>query len=144
MAKKKYPRIFSPEIKKFQNTQLFEFKGKDARGYDFTVRLCPLKKPLIWREPSHATASDQIEVYFGGDPDNLKDIGTEIEICLGKEQEIYKINSTSLVYIPKGLEHRDIVFKEASRHFWLLNILLPPKHGEPGKSGKKTAKGQDN
>jgi hypothetical protein len=140
MAKKKYPRIFSPEIKKFQNTQLFEFKGKDARGFDFTVRLCPLKNPLIRREPPHATTSDQIEVYFGGDPDNLKDIGTEIEICLGKEQEIYKINSTSLVYIPKGLEHRDIVFKEAPRHFWLLNILLPPKYVAPGKPEKKIKK----
>jgi hypothetical protein len=140
MIKKKFPRIFSPEIKKIQNTRLFEFKGKDSRGYDFTVRLCPLKKPFPWKEPPHAAASDQIEVYFGGDPARLNDIGTEIEIQLGKEPEVYKLNSASIVYIPKGLEHSDIKFNEASRHFWHLNITLPPKYVARAKPGKKIKK----
>jgi hypothetical protein len=131
-GKEKRPLIFSPEIKKYHNTRLFEFRGKDARGYDFSVRLCPLQKPLLRREPPHIAENDQIEVYFGGDPDNLKDIGTEIEIRLGKEQEAYKIDSTSIVYIPGGLEHTDIEFEEASGLFWLLNITLPPKYVEPG------------
>jgi hypothetical protein len=130
-GRKKRPRIFSPEIKKYHNTQLFEFRGKDARGYDFSVRLYPLKKPLLRREPPHATESDQIEAYFGGDPTNLNDIGTEIKIQLGKERETYKINTASIVYIPRGLEHGDIEYEEANRHFWLLNITLPPKYTAP-------------
>jgi hypothetical protein len=129
--RKKRPRIFSPEIKKYHNTQLFEFKGKDARGNDFSVRLCPLKKPLLRREPPHIAESDQIEAYFGGDPTNLRDIGTEIKIQLGKERETCKIDTASIVYIPRGLEHGDIEFEKAARHFWLLNITLPPKYAPP-------------
>jgi hypothetical protein len=140
MVKKQFPRIFSPEIKKLQNTQLFEFKGRDARGYDFTVQLRPRKKPLPWQEPPHAAASDQIEVFFGSDPAKLNDIGTEIEIQMGKEPEVYKLNSASIVYIPKGLEHADIIFNEASGYFWHLNITLPPKYAEPVKSKKKIKK----
>ena len=135
--KKKYEKyILAPEIKKYQDLQVFEIRGKDARGYDFAVQLCPVDAIPLMNETPEAVSADRVKAYIGGDPENVKDIGTEIEISMGPEPEVYKIDSASITYIPKGTPHRQRVLKKPVKPSFVLSLILPPKYIEPVKPKK--------
>jgi hypothetical protein len=127
--------ILAPEIKQYQDLQVFEFKGKDTRGYDFIVQLSPVEALSLMKEPETVDA-DRVKTYVGGDPNNIKDIGTEIEISMGKEKETYTIDSAAMTYIPKGVPHRQRVLKKPNKTSWVLSLTLPPKYVQPVKPQK--------
>ena len=128
--------ILAGEIKKYQDLQVFELKGKDARGYDFAVQLAPIDAIPLMNETQEAANADRAKAYIGGDPQNVKDLGTEIEISVGGESEIYKIDSASVTYIPKGTPYRQRVLKKSPKTGFVLTLTLPPKYIEPAKPKK--------
>ena len=129
---KEYARyILRPEITQFQDQQVFECKGKDARGYDFSVQLNAIETIPLMEEMPQAVDADRVKMYLGGDPENMKDIGTEIEISLGKEPEAYKIDAASMTYIPKGMPFQHRVLQPPKATSWVLSLTLPPKYIEP-------------
>ena len=133
--KKEYGKcILSPEIKQYQDQQVFEFKGKDARGYDFSVQMSPVEAIPLMKEKPQAADADRVKMYFGGDPENMKDIGTDLEISLGKEPETFRIDAASMTYIPKGMLHQHRVLQKPEKLSWLLSFTLPPKYIEPEES----------
>jgi len=134
--KSKYEKyILAPEIKRYQDLQVFEIRGKDARGYDFAVQLSPVAAIPLMNETPEAAAADRVKAYIG-EPENVKDIGTEIEISMGAEPEVYKIDSASMTYIPKGTPHRQRVLKKPAKSSFVLTLTLPPKYVEPAKPKK--------
>ena len=133
--KTKYDRyVLVPEIKQFQDLQVFEIKGKDMRGYDWALQMAPIEAINLMNE-SGAVSADRAKAYIGA-PDNVKDIGTEIEIFMGAEPEVYKIDSASVTYIPKGIPHRQRVLKKPTKASFALTLTLPPKYVAPGKAKK--------
>ena len=128
--------ILAGEIKKYQDLQVFELKGKDARGYDFAVQLAPIDAIPLMNETQEAANADRAKAYIGGDPQNVKDLGTEIEISVGGESEIYKIDSASVTYIPKGTPYRQRVLNKSPKTGFVLTLTLPPKYIEPAKPKK--------
>jgi hypothetical protein len=128
--------ILAGEIKKYQDLQVFELKGKDARGYDFAVQLAPIDAIPLMNETQEAANADRAKAYIGGDPQNVKDLGTEIEISVGGESEIYKIDSASVTYIPKGTPYRQRVLNKSPKTGFVLTLTLPPKYVEPAKPKK--------
>ena len=135
--KSKYEKyILAGEIKKYQDLQVFELKGKDARGYDFAVQLAPIDAIPLINETQEAANADRAKAYIGGDPQNVKDLGTEIEISVGGESEVYKIDSASVTYIPKGTPYRQRVLKKSPKTGFVLTLTLPPKYIEPAKPKK--------
>jgi hypothetical protein len=126
--------ILAPEIKKYQDLQVFEIKGKDARGYDWAVQMAPVEAINLMNE-TEAVNADRAKAYIG-EPDNVKDIGTEIEISMGSEAEVYKIDSASMTYIPKGIPYRERVLKKPAKTSFALTLTLPPKYIEPAKPKK--------
>jgi hypothetical protein len=135
--KSKYEKyILAPEIKKYQDLEVFEIKAKDARGYDFAVQLSPIAAIPLMTEIPAAVDADRVKAYIGGDPENVKDIDTEIEVSMGEELEVYRIDSASVTYIPKGIPYRQRVLKSPSRHSFVLSLTLPPKYIEPAKTKK--------
>ena len=127
--------ILAPQIKTYQELQVFEIKGKDARGFDFAVQLAPVDAIPLMNETG-AVNADRVKVYIGGNPENVKDIGTEIEVSMGEEPEVYKIDSASVTYIPKGTLHRQRVLNKPVRSSFVLTLTLPPKYIEPAKPKK--------
>jgi hypothetical protein len=127
--------VLAPEIKQYKDLQVFEFHGKDARGFDFAVQLSPVDALPLIKEPQTVDA-DRVKMYLGGDPNNIKEIDTEIEIALGKEPETYKIDSAAMTYIPKGTPHKQRVLKKPKKNSWILTLTLPPKYIEPVKPKK--------
>jgi hypothetical protein len=128
--------ILAGEIKKYQDLQVFELKGKDARGYDFAVQLAPIDAIPLMNETQEAANADRAKAYIGGNPQNVKDLGTEIEISVGGESEIYKIDSASVTYIPKGTPYRQRVLNKSPKTGFVLTLTLPPKYVEPAKPKK--------
>jgi uncharacterized protein YpmB len=122
--------ILAPQIKTYRDLQVFEIKGKDARGYDFAVQLSPIEAISLMNETPEAVNADRVRAYIGGDPENVKDIGA-IEISMGKEQEIYNIDSASVLYIPKGTPHRQRLLKHPVKGSFVLTLTLPPKYVQP-------------
>ena len=125
--------ILAPQIKTYRDLQVFEIKGKDARGYDFAVQLSPTEAVPLMNETPEAANADRVRAYIGGDPEKVKDIG-EIEISMGKEQEIYNIDSASVIYIPKGTPHRQRLLKKSAKGSFVLTLTLPPKYVQPKKA----------
>lgn len=133
--KTKYEKyILAPEIKQYQDLQVFEIKGKDARGYDWALQMAPVEAIPLMSEAG-AVNADRAKAYIGT-PDNVKDIGTEIEISMGGEPEVYKIDSASMTYIPKGIPLRQRVLKKPVKPSFVLTLTLPPKYIEPVKPKK--------
>jgi hypothetical protein len=127
--------ILAPQIKTYQDLQVFEIKGKDARGYDFAVQMAPVDAIPLMNEAG-AVNADRVKAYIGGNTENVKDIGTEIEVSMGEEPEVYKIDSASVTYIPKGTPHRQRVLRKPVKSSFVLTLTLPPKYIEPPKPKK--------
>ena len=125
--------ILAPQIKTYRDLQVFEIKGKDARGFDWAVQLSPTAAIPLMNETTEAANADRVRAYIGGDPENVKAIG-EIEISMGKEQEISNIDSASVIYIPKGTPHRQRLLKNPAKGSFVLTLTLPPKYVQPGKA----------
>ncbi|MFC1901059.1 hypothetical protein ACFLYN_05650 [Chloroflexota bacterium] len=61
--------------------------------------------------------------FIGGDPRNIRDLGAEVSVCLGNNNEEQIINDATVVNIPPGLKSGPIVVKKLSRPFVLLRIV---------------------
>ncbi|MEM2104466.1 MAG: hypothetical protein QW717_06215 [Candidatus Bathyarchaeia archaeon] len=68
--------------------------------------------------PMYHTA-DEIFLFFGTDPDNPTDLGGEVEFWLGQgeDAEKYVFNKPTCIYVPAGLIHGPIVFRNVRRPF---------------------------
>jgi len=134
MANKKYDDIFlQPEITKAGEFQVFTLKGKDTRGFDFSVRLAPISKETVPGNLPATADSDRIEVFIGQNPKEIDKITNEVEVTLGKEGETHTIKDASMVYIPKGMPVKHKVTKESGEPGLLVSFSLTPKWEEPAK-----------
>ena len=68
-------------------------------------------------KPPHKHDCDEIFVFLGTDPTNIIDLGADVEFWLGEGDQTEKIifNTTTLVYIPRGLLHFPIFYKNVKK-----------------------------
>ena len=88
-----------------------------------------VSKPMAFDRP-HAHDFAEMLCFIGGNPEDITDFGAEIEIWLGKEEEKQLINSSSVVYIPKGLVHRAVNFRKIDKPISFINIFLAPEYAK--------------
>jgi len=131
MAKRKYDDCFlKPEIIQAGEYQIFKMKGKDARGFDWMVRLAPITEKTYPADINDKADADRVELYLG-QPSEIAKISGEMEVALGSEGEKYDINRATMVYVPKGTTVKHKILKKAEDITWLLNINLTPKYVAP-------------
>jgi len=58
----------------------------------------------------------------------LADLGAEIEIGMGREQERHIITTPASVYVPKGMVHCPLHFKRVDRPVLFVHPMLAPKY----------------
>jgi hypothetical protein len=139
MAKRKYDDMFlKPEITQAGDYQIFKMKGKDARGFDWMVRFAPITEKTYPADIKETVAADRVELYVGGNPDEIGKLAAEVEVALGKEEEKHDIKSAAMVYIPKGVPVKHKIARKSKDITWLLNFNLTPKYEAPAarKGGK--------
>ena len=62
----------------------------------------PHPNPFI---EAHVHPYDEILLFIGSNPSDLTDLGAEIDLTLGDEEETHTITTTTALYLPKGLRH---------------------------------------
>jgi hypothetical protein len=105
---------------------------------------CIAKKMSFNRPHSHNFP--EMLCFIGGNPEDITDLGAEIEFTLGGEKHL--INTTAVVSIPSGVEHCPIVFKKVSKPIVFLEISLSriwkpsriPPHRKTATAKKKAMK----
>jgi hypothetical protein len=112
------PFIDSDEIKK-----RLVFNGvKHFPGLNYWFRWNCFTKDRMFRDPPHSHDFDQVFHFMGGDPMDLSDFGAEIEFHLGGEKHIF--NRTTLVYVPKGMEHCPIYVRNVTKPIMFINVAI--------------------
>jgi hypothetical protein len=98
------------------------YSAKDAGGGKLLINWYVIKEPCIMYEPAHVNDRDEYEFFMGGDSTNVREFDAEIDLRLGAEAEKYKIDSTSMVHIRKGLFHRQIEFRRVDKPIIFINF----------------------
>ena len=139
MARKKYDEVFlKPQITQVGEYQVFNIKGKDTRGFKWSVRLSPVAKETVPGDLPVTADSDRIEAFIGGDPKEIANIGAAVDVALGKEGESHLIKDASMVYIPKGMPVKHKVTKASKDKAFMVSFTLTPKwEALPKKKGGK-------
>ncbi len=77
----------------------------------------------------HSHPFNEILLFVGSDPHNLSDLGGVAEFGMGDgdEAETITLTSTSAIYVPAGLPHGPLVFKQVDRP--ILSIAIGLKTG---------------
>jgi len=87
-----------------------------------------ISEPTEFDRP-HAHEFAEIICFLGGDPTDIRDLGAEVEICLGEEQEKHIIDTAAVVSIPAGLIHCPLIIRNVTKPFVFLEVSLTPKYG---------------
>ncbi len=66
--------------------------------------------------------------FIGGNPMDFKDFGAEVEFVMGEEGEKHIINTTTWVYIPKGLLHCPLTFTKVDKPIMFGHIMFTPTY----------------
>jgi hypothetical protein len=88
-----------------------------------------LEAGLIWEDSSAGTGEpgtfiphkhgdfDEIFLFMGTDPKDPMDLGAEAEFWLGEEETLEKVvvTTSSSVYVPAGVGHFPLIFKNVRR-----------------------------
>jgi hypothetical protein len=82
-------------------------------------------------EPHYHTF-DEMFLWLGTDMQNPSDLGAEVELWLGDEgtpsRDKITFNTSTLIFVPKGLRHLPIVYKKVDRP--LLHLAIGVNSGE--------------
>ena len=70
----------------------------------------------------HKHDYDEIVIHLGTDPKNQEELGGEIEFMVDGQPLI--INTTSAVYVPKGIKHGPLTWKKYSKPHLELTIMV--------------------
>jgi len=85
----------------------------------------PDPQPFI---DAHKHSVDEIIIFLSTTPDGR--LGADVDIEMGDEGEKHTFNKTTVVYVPKGLIHAPIWYRnfEENKVFYLITLLLQPEY----------------
>lgn len=69
---------------------------------------------------AHTHDFDEIIAFFGSNPDDIHDLGGEVELWMGGEKHI--INKSCIVFVPKGSEHCPLSFNRVDRPIFHFTV----------------------
>jgi hypothetical protein len=144
MTNKKYEKYFLKEPwgkphRPDPQAPVFIGIGQQApvKGWDESISqvLRPIYKPFTMIENGHTHSCAEFLYFIGGNPMDFKDFGAEVELVMGDEGEKYLINTTTWVYIPRGLLHCPLTFKKVDKPIMFGHVMFTPTYEsvEPSK-----------
>jgi hypothetical protein len=70
----------------------------------------------------HVHDYDEIVIHMGADPNNQEDLGGEVVFVV--DGQPLTINTTSAVFVPRGVKHGPITWKKFVRPHFQLTVML--------------------
>ena len=112
--------------------QSINIEGERDFQSDFSLVLLPVTEPVLMEEgPPHFHDFDMYLTLIGFDyPHGLEDLGAEVVIHFGEEQEKHVITTPSSIYIPKGLAHCPFEFTRVGKPLLLIHATLAAKYAK--------------
>ncbi len=107
--------------------------GITGMGCNFGIN--SITEPYLLPDPPHKHDFDEYLFFIGGNPLNMGEFDAEIDVALGEEWEVHTINSTSVIYIPKGLQHCPINVKRVGKPFLFGHIMMAGKYSNSAYTG---------
>jgi hypothetical protein len=84
---------------------------------DFSMSWWPISEPFEMVSETHAHDFDQFLIFVGSDMENMTDLGGEVELTLGEnenELEKFVFTTATVVYVPSGMLHCPLNFKKVN------------------------------
>jgi hypothetical protein len=78
--------------------------------------------------PKYHHNADNLMIFYGTDPENLKDLGAHVEFHLGEgiDEEVFEFDQPRCIFIPKGVRHGPLYVTKFCRNFMIMDILTAP------------------
>jgi hypothetical protein len=83
----------------------------------FSMSWWPISEPFEMVSETHAHDFDQFLIFVGSDMKNMTDLGGEVELTLGKnenELEKFVFTKATVVHVPAGMLHCPLNFKKVN------------------------------
>lgn len=108
-----------------------------VEGWDepITQVLRPIYKPYKMIHEGHRHSCAEILYFIGGNPMDFSDFGAEVELVMGEEGEKHIINTTTWVFIPKGVLHCPLDFKRVDKPIMFGHIMFAPTYDSTKMTG---------
>jgi uncharacterized RmlC-like cupin family protein len=105
-----------------------DFLGIDA-VIEYGTLWCAGK---IGSEPHipHKHDFNQILYFFSANPDDMSDLGAEIELYLGEENEKYMVNCSTAVGIPAGMPHMPAEIRKMDNRIMCMTVSVAKQYSE--------------
>ena len=113
-----FPEIASPQT---------YFRGASALpGATATIGWQVFTAPVCWESP-HIHKYDEFLIFLGAElPDLCSSFDAEIDLWMGEEMEKQTITSTTVVFIPKGVQHAPLNFRAIRKPVLFHALYLGP------------------
>jgi hypothetical protein len=74
--------------------------------------------------PPHSHEFDEIFVFLGTDRENPDELGGDVEFWLGEgnNTEKYLLDTSTCIFVPRGLVHLPMIFRNIKRPFLLVTV----------------------
>jgi hypothetical protein len=123
------PRMKTPHAEITAPIVSFNRGRVDFAEVPFSMNWELIERPFVMEKAGHTHDWDQLLCFIGSDPNNYFDFGAEIEFFIGEEAERYFINTTTLVFVPRGMVHGPLEYKKVTKPIMFNNIVLSAKYG---------------
>ena len=130
MAESKYRNLITrASVKMDENNSnpIFKLVGEDY-GIDAGWTIVPVTKPFIMMPVAHRHEFHQFLCFLGSDPNNIDDLGAEIEISLGEEGEKHIITEPSIVHLSPGVIHGPLEYKRVDKAVMHLDVFFASEY----------------
>lgn len=115
------------------------WNGKNTEGFKLNFTWAFHTGLGRWHDKDpHVHPNDEALVFVGLDPDNPDYLGAEIEIAMGKEQEIHVFDTPTVVVAPKGLVHCPLITRRVDTPYSFSAICLANEHETTWLGEKKS------
>jgi mannose-6-phosphate isomerase-like protein (cupin superfamily) len=110
-----------------QYAQRVLWMDTDVVTHSFNINVSwYLKASTTVDDKPHTHTHDEIIGFCSNDPQNLNDLGGEVEIWVGDEKHI--ITNSAMLFIPAGMVHCPLVLKRVTRPIFHFTVVKAPRY----------------
>ena len=107
--------------------------GPDLEGFEVNFAFGFYTQPGKWHRggEGHTHPEEEILCYLGIDPDNINDIGAEVEIGMGENDERHFSSKPYIAVCPKGFPHLPQITRWVDKPYSFMVVCLSGTHASP-------------
>ena len=127
MAETKYgDMVKTLPVRKIKDRELMSVGGKDMNGLNVHIIYAYAYETGItgMSKKPHVHQYDEAVFFIGSDPGNFSDLGAEVEMSIGAEEEKHTFNKATVIVLPAGVPHCPIVTKSITRPYLCMAVSL--------------------